>query len=243
MNYKRIHDSIIENAKVRILKGYKEKHHIIPRCMGGNDDESNLVFLTPEEHYVIHQLLVKIYPNNHSLIKAAVMMIPNRPNNKMYGWLKRRFSVIQSKAQTGENNSQYGSRWIHNKSIKKSKKIKKTEILPEGWEEGRIIDFESYFNKLEEKNNKKTHKQKEKPLTKEQIIEKIRVKHYNIRHSKSYRNAKAKKLFKEFKESGISLRKFAETKNMVPMTLSKLFKEFIVDYSLKPRISAEKQLK
>ena len=27
--------------------------------MGGTDDEENLVELTPEEHYVAHQLLVK----------------------------------------------------------------------------------------------------------------------------------------------------------------------------------------
>jgi hypothetical protein len=239
MNYKRIHDSIIENAKFRIINGYKEKHHIIPKCMGGTDDKHNLVFLTPEEHYVIHQLLIKIYPDNHSLIKAAVMMIPNRPNNKMYGWLKRRFSVMQSHAQTGKNNSQYGTRWIYNVFLKQSKKIKKSDLLPEGWEEGRIVDFEKYANNIKQKNKEK----KEKPITKEQILKKIRTKHYNIKRSKEYRNAKAKKLFKEFKESRISLRKFAETKNMVPMTLSKLFKEFIVEYSLKPRISAKKQIK
>ena len=45
MNYKKIHDQIIERAKTRKLEGYKEKHHIIPRCMGGNDEPENLVQL------------------------------------------------------------------------------------------------------------------------------------------------------------------------------------------------------
>ena len=38
-----------------------EKHHIIPRCMGGNDLKNNLVSLTIEEHFLAHKLLAKIY--------------------------------------------------------------------------------------------------------------------------------------------------------------------------------------
>jgi len=54
MNYKRIHDQIIERAKSRILEGYKERHHIIPKCMGGNNEKDNLVYLTAREHFIIH---------------------------------------------------------------------------------------------------------------------------------------------------------------------------------------------
>lgn len=64
--------------------------------MGGSDDKNNLVELTPEEHYVVHQLLVKIYPNNHKLAFAANAMCLNntgrRNNNKLFGWLRRRIS-------------------------------------------------------------------------------------------------------------------------------------------------------
>jgi 5-methylcytosine-specific restriction endonuclease McrA len=61
MNYKKIYERIIDRARSRDLLSYKERHHIIPRCLGGSDDISNLVDLTPEEHYVCHQLLVKIH--------------------------------------------------------------------------------------------------------------------------------------------------------------------------------------
>jgi hypothetical protein len=142
MNYSKHYQALITRAQTRSLDTYTENHHIIPRCLGGSDDKSNLVRLTPEEHYLAHQLLIKIYPNIPALVNAAAMMIPNRPSNKLYGWLKRKFAETQSKNQTGNNNSQFGSRWIHNNSLKQSKKIKQSEALPEGWSEGRRMNFD-----------------------------------------------------------------------------------------------------
>lgn len=96
MNYEKIYTKLITRAKDRVLETYTEKHHIIPRCMGGGDEVDNLVSLTPEEHYIAHMLLVKIHPYNSKLVFAANMM-SNR-NNKTYGWIKRKFS-IEIKAQ------------------------------------------------------------------------------------------------------------------------------------------------
>jgi len=91
MNYKRIYESIVARGKERVIEGYKERHHIIPRCMGGTDDPINLVDLTPEEHFVCHQLLVKIYPERPRLIHAVVMMAGlKHRRNKLYGWHRRR---------------------------------------------------------------------------------------------------------------------------------------------------------
>lgn len=137
MNYKKIYANLIEKAKNRSLNGYFETHHIIPKCIGGTNELSNLVNLTPEEHYLAHQLLVKIYPDNYKLVKAAAMMIPNRPSNKMYGWLKRRFSEAQSLSQSGEGNSQFGTKWITNGI--EEKKIK--GIIPDGFVLGRLSSY------------------------------------------------------------------------------------------------------
>ena len=107
MDYKRIYDALIDRAKNRLLEGYSESHHIIPKCMGGTDDSENLCNLTAEEHFVAHQLLVKIYPKNPGLIYAAKMMTigndgqGNRKGNKLYGWLRRRFSKTVSEARKG----------------------------------------------------------------------------------------------------------------------------------------------
>jgi hypothetical protein len=51
-----------------------ETHHIVPRCMGGTDDPSNLVRLTFEEHVEAHHILHVLNRDNLSLKKAYYMM-------------------------------------------------------------------------------------------------------------------------------------------------------------------------
>lgn len=100
MNYSKIYDSLIERAKMRVLEGYSEDHHIIPKCMGGTDILENLVSLTPEEHFLAHQLLCKMYPCHFGLVRAAMLMTihhtSGRSANKLYGWLRRKHAVTSS---------------------------------------------------------------------------------------------------------------------------------------------------
>ena len=69
MNHQKVYDNIIKNAKFENRKKlrknktnyiYYEKHHILPKCLGGNNDKENLVLLTAKEHYVCHKLLTYI---------------------------------------------------------------------------------------------------------------------------------------------------------------------------------------
>ena len=107
MNYKLIYEHLVKRGQHRpTIDGYKEKHHIIPRCMGGSDEVDNLVDLTPEEHFVAHQLLVKMYPESLDLWKAAMLMASGNPvtnkgrkSNKLYGWLKRKTFDIDSRVE------------------------------------------------------------------------------------------------------------------------------------------------
>ena len=86
--------------------GYIERHHILPRCLGGTDAKENLVNLYPEEHYLAHLLLCKIYPGNQKLLYAAMNMATGsldnlgKRNNKKYGWVRRRYAESIS----GDNN-------------------------------------------------------------------------------------------------------------------------------------------
>jgi len=89
-DYLKAYNRIIKKAKNRPKpKVYYEKHHIIPRCMGGCDDEKNLVKLTMDEHYYVHYLLAKIYPENKKLTYAFWMMCNKsdkkrpKPSHKM----------------------------------------------------------------------------------------------------------------------------------------------------------------
>jgi hypothetical protein len=101
MNYEKIYALLISRAHDRKIQGPTEKHHIIPKCMGGSNAKSNLVKLTPEEHFVAHQLLARIYPKEKGLIYALVVMVGNRwghRNNKAYGWIRRLVAEQHSKA-------------------------------------------------------------------------------------------------------------------------------------------------
>jgi hypothetical protein len=111
----------MSKARTRELEPgfYFERHHIVPRCLGGTDDSENLVKLTAEEHYVAHQLLVKIYPGHIGLAFAAIRMTGNihgqRSGNKVYGWLRKTMSKTRRGIAFTEN---------HRLNISKAKKGK-----------------------------------------------------------------------------------------------------------------------
>lgn len=156
MDYQKIYNNLIDRARFRILDCYLERHHIIPKCVGGLDKEDNLVDLLPEEHYLAHQLLAKIYPNNRKLLHAARMMticdgIQQR-NNKLYGWIKRKISELgcsdETKLKIGNANrnpsqetrikmSSYRKNKT-NKEIMGEKKAKETSIKHKEDGENRI---------------------------------------------------------------------------------------------------------
>jgi hypothetical protein len=127
MDYQKIYNALIDRANNRISEGYIEKHHIIPRCLGGTDDEINLVALYPEEHFLAHQLLVKLHPTNKKLLFAAQLMTThstnNRINNKMFGWMKRRLSLLMS----GDNNPARRNPNLQKEAAKKRVGQKRTE--------------------------------------------------------------------------------------------------------------------
>lgn len=79
MNLQKIYDSIIERGLLRglnkkKLNGYFEKHHIVPKCVGGKDEKSNYVLLTAKEHYICHMILPYLYPNSMGLWIAIERM-------------------------------------------------------------------------------------------------------------------------------------------------------------------------
>lgn len=64
--YKIINRARQEN---RDKKDGLQSHHIVPRCLGGNDDPDNLVLLTYKEHRVCHCLLIKMVEDKGANIK------------------------------------------------------------------------------------------------------------------------------------------------------------------------------
>lgn len=59
---------------------YSEKHHILPRSLGGSDSVSNVVILTAREHYIAHLLLARMF-GGASKIKAAADLYSMRSSS------------------------------------------------------------------------------------------------------------------------------------------------------------------
>lgn len=177
MNYQKIYSQLIQkrtiSEKLSKAAGYCELHHIVPVCMNGSNDTSNLVLLTAKEHYFAHLLLHKIYPDNDGLLYAVMMMqvqslkYHNRISkytSRLYSLLKKKAAKLKSVRNAGKNNPAYGKIWIVNFKQKKNKQWNKDKPLPNGWIKGRCFDFDKF--ELREKENaakqlQKQQKQKE----------------------------------------------------------------------------------
>lgn len=117
LKWKRHYDKLCERGQTRattrqeaklVLETKVERHHIIPECWfvnrkrkgpkgwieGDPDDLNNLVFLSYREHFIAHQLLLKIYPRGKGVAHACRMMSVdkrgNRVTNYLYDWLKKK---------------------------------------------------------------------------------------------------------------------------------------------------------
>lgn len=205
MNYKRLYDRIVNSSKNRKISGYTENHHIIPRSLDGSNNKSNLAILTAREHFLCHYLLAKMYPplsnewfkmNNAFIIMKTYSSDNRYINSRLYESLRKNFSIVMSLNQSGFNNSNYGTIWIHNKNTKKNKKIKKSEVIPQGWDVGRKLIWEeqtsvckccgSTYLKTQGKYCSETcrkSKVKQKISSSNETIEKVSKKYDIVYHS------------------------------------------------------------
>jgi hypothetical protein len=122
MNYQKIYNDIINRAKLKNRKKFKkndadyiyyEKHHILPKCLGGSNDKENLILLTAREHYICHKLLTYIYSKNKKIECAFYYMTFNKRydkyvSSKDYAYAKELRANIpmleETKNKIGESN-------------------------------------------------------------------------------------------------------------------------------------------
>jgi hypothetical protein len=102
MNYQGQYDKLVNAAKNRVLGGYVEKHHVVPRAHGGSNVPENIVSLTAREHFVAHWLLWKIH-RNRSMARAFRLMVDDqkRPRSRSYVEAKACYAA----SMRGENNT------------------------------------------------------------------------------------------------------------------------------------------
>jgi hypothetical protein len=114
MNYSKIYDAFIASKSNRVLDGYFETHHIMPKSLGGLNNQSNLIKLTAKEHFLAHRLLAKIhggkmwaalsYMTRRNVKSAKDVKITSR----VYDLARKKDAEYKSVQYNGKNNPFYG---------------------------------------------------------------------------------------------------------------------------------------
>lgn len=122
---------------------YYEKHHIIPRCIGGADTKDNLVLLTAREHFLAHYLLAKIYFDTEYSYQLSYAFIAMKRdpkncryvNSRLYESLKQQYAIDLSKKHKGK------IPW--NKGVPRSEEVKnaisKANKGKSSWNKGKTV--------------------------------------------------------------------------------------------------------
>lgn len=126
--YRRIYYNLVENARKLERSGYLERHHIIPRSLGGTNSKDNLVSLTFREHFICHRLLPRFTvgtARNKMLTALWCMTWNNRKHRARTTLTSRQYAICKQAC------SEAASQYRHTPEAKRKiseglKKYKKT---------------------------------------------------------------------------------------------------------------------
>jgi len=150
MDYLKHYNKLIETrSKLNRSRkeDYFENHHIIPKCLGGLNKKSNLVLLTPREHFLAPWLLFEIYKNTihvKQMSFAFWRMCCKNKHTKDRIYSSRRYQIAkeihinQLKGNKNLLGYKFTNKQKNNISLGKFKKVKITDIINQT-----LISFES----------------------------------------------------------------------------------------------------
>jgi hypothetical protein len=140
--YTNCYNRIIQRAKDRKINLYTERHHVIPKSLGGSDETDNLVRLTAKEHFICHMLLVRMTTGEpKKKMSYAMWLLCNMENESQeryaptasqYELIRTNFSKTmsdrmaefsKSRDYAGENNPFHGKTHSE-KSLEKMSTVK-----------------------------------------------------------------------------------------------------------------------
>lgn len=121
----------LSRRSAKAIVGYVERHHVLPKSLGGTNDVKNLVWLTADEHLEVHLLLVKMVQNKEQLRKmhsAAVRMCnpqsrtQQRSFDKNYDNIRKECARLHSEFMKGKNSGNRNP-FFNKKHSEKSKQL------------------------------------------------------------------------------------------------------------------------
>ena len=112
MTYEEFINNILE-TRGRFACGdeYHERHHIVPKCMGGGNEEENLIDLFAREHFEAHRLLALENPENYKLVAAFSMMAFPKSRNQDRPLTPEEYEearILFGKLHSGKNHPLFG---------------------------------------------------------------------------------------------------------------------------------------
>jgi len=159
--YSRWYYQIIDSALSQDRKKIKsenlyERHHIIPKSLGGSDKSDNLVLLTYREHFICHWLLTKMVEDRESkrkmLYALACITGKTKSNNRIVsGWqysTSRKSFTIATKMprKKGYTTSRKGNN-LSDEHIAALKGPRPHTRGPKSYLQGRKLDPESIIKR------------------------------------------------------------------------------------------------
>lgn len=155
--YTRYYYALVEYRKATPASDqYTEKHHIIPKSLGGSNDADNIVVLTGREHYVAHRLLCKMTEgvSNQKMWLALHRMIHGKlspaVNSREYSYFREQWSRLASEHHPSKQGDGWGlkiSKLIADSwKDANERRIKTGEVLSRSHRERQQNDPE-YFTK------------------------------------------------------------------------------------------------
>lgn len=170
----------------RVLDCYTEKHHIIPKSLGGNDSKENIVVLTTREHFIAHLLLTKCTNGeNKKKMNFALWNMVNRDNgcrttSIQYSIIREQHSKFLREKFSGINNPMYGkehSEETKSKISRGGKYLKRSEETRQRISEANKGEKNSMFGIKRTKQQKELQSKfmkENNPMHNEEVVNKIK---------------------------------------------------------------------
>jgi hypothetical protein len=131
--YTKCYYSITDRAKARTLDStcYVERHHIIPKSLGGDNTKGNIVSLTAREHLICHLLLTKMTTGDakSKMACAAMRMMFSSKTHQRTPVNSRTYEHIRTivseskRGKTGYKHSEESKKKISDSKLGKSRNI------------------------------------------------------------------------------------------------------------------------
>lgn len=163
--YKEEHKDIVNKKDIGY---YCERHHIVPKSLGGNNTRDNIVFLPAQEHFRCHQLLVNMTNGEaKSKMWSGLWRMMNKQSRNQdrdfsfsleeYEEARLNHALTHSERMSGEKNYFY-NKTHSNETKKKMSKARKGKTYEEifGEEAGKIMREKRRKETLGKKRSRST---------------------------------------------------------------------------------------